>query len=94
MYYFDEVYDVVILEPQGLYTQLAAEWFEQFGTALFDLFERKMTWGDAVLLYTAEEYDVDAIVTWNTKHFKDRTTIRVLTPEEYTTSCLIVNGEL
>lgn len=85
MYHFDKVYDVQILEPQGLRTQLALDWFEQFSSALFDLFERKMTWGDAVLLHTAEEHDVDAIVTWNKKHFEGRTAIHVLTPEEYMT---------
>jgi hypothetical protein len=26
-YHFDDVYGVVILEPQGLYTALAADWF-------------------------------------------------------------------
>ena len=35
------------------------------------------------LLATAEEYAVEAIVTWNKKHFVDRTTLRVLTPAEY-----------
>lgn len=83
MYHFDAMYDVAILGPRGLHTQLAVDWFEQFSMQLFDLFERKMTWGDAVLLHTAEAYNVDAIVTWNTKHFKDRTAIRVLTPEQH-----------
>lgn len=83
MYHLDAVYDVVILEPQGLSTKIAADWFEHFAVELFDLFGREMTWGDAVLLHAAEEYDVTAIITWNKKHFKDRTTIPVLTPEQY-----------
>jgi len=30
---------------------------------------KKMTFGDAVLLREAENYDAEAIVTWNTKDF-------------------------
>ncbi len=82
-YYFDEVYGIVILEPQGLSTATATDWFANFSARIFELFGRKMTWGDAVLLKTAEEYEVEAIVTWNKKHFEDRTTIKVLTPAEY-----------
>ncbi|HEY84512.1 MAG TPA: PIN domain-containing protein [Chloroflexi bacterium] len=82
-YYFDEGYAIEILEPQELYTATAADWFANFSAKMFELFGRKMTWGDAVLLKTAEEYEVDAIVTWNKKHFEGRTTIEVLTPEEY-----------
>lgn len=82
-YYFDQIYGVEILEPQDLYTMLADEWFAHFSDKLFELFGRKMTWGDAVLLKTAEEYNARAIVTWNKKHFEGRTNIRTLTPEEY-----------
>jgi predicted nucleic acid-binding protein len=84
MYQFDEVYNVTILEPQGLYTKLASAWFEDFSYAVFELFGRKMTWGDAVLLEAAEAYQAEAIVTWNKKHFENRTTkISVQTPAEY-----------
>ena len=77
------MYNITILEPQGLYTAAATDWFADFSAGMFDLFGRKMTWGDAVLLKTAEEYEVETIITWNKKHFEDRTTIEVLTPEEY-----------
>lgn len=83
MYQFDEVYSVTILEPRGLYTQLAGDWFEQFSASVLELLARRMTWGDAVLVQTAEEYGTDAIVTWNKKHFEGKTTVNVLTPEEY-----------
>ena len=62
---------------------MAADWFEQFSKRLFNLFENKMTWGDAALLHCALEFNVDAIVTWNKKHFEGRTTIKILTPKEY-----------
>ena len=34
---------------------------------------KKMTFGDAVLLWEAENYDAEAIITWNTKDFVRRT---------------------
>lgn len=82
-YHFDGVYGVEILEPRGLYTVLAADWFAGFSNKVFELLGRKMTWGDAVLLKTAEDYEVEAIITWNKKHFEGRTTVKTLTPEEY-----------
>jgi hypothetical protein len=42
-----------------------------------------MTFGDAVLLHEAEHYQVEAIVTWNTKDFVPRTPVNVLTPTAY-----------
>jgi len=50
---------------------------------VLELLARRMTWGDAVLVQTAEEYRADAIVTWNRKHFEGKTTVNILTPEEY-----------
>jgi predicted nucleic acid-binding protein len=50
---------------------------------MFELFGRKMTWGDAVLLKTAEDFCVEAIITWSKKHFESRTMIEILTPKEY-----------
>ena len=41
---------------------------------------KKMTFGDAVLLREAENYNAQAIVTWNTKDFSRRTRLRVFTP--------------
>jgi uncharacterized membrane protein len=41
---------------------------------------KKMTFGDAVLLRKGENYNVEAIVTWNTKDFIGRIRLTVLTP--------------
>jgi hypothetical protein len=81
-YSFDEVYGVEILEPSGL-SLLAAEWFTSFSQSVFDFLGRKMTWGDAMLVKAAEDYQVQAIITWNKKHFEGCTAIETLTPEEY-----------
>ncbi len=80
---FDEVYPVTVLEPQELHIRSATTWFVSFSNSMFELISRHMTWSDAVLLRTAEEYGVEAIVTWNKKHFESRTTISVQTPVEF-----------
>jgi hypothetical protein len=82
-YQFDEVYPVTILGPRGLRAHSATTWFLNFSNTMFDMFGRRMTWGDAVLLRTAEEHNVDAIITWNKKHFESRTAIVVQTPPEF-----------
>jgi predicted nucleic acid-binding protein len=82
-YHFDEVYNVEILEPLGLHTALAADWFARFSHQTLNLFTRQLTWGDAVIVKAAEDYGAEAIITWNKKHFEDRAAIKVLTPEEY-----------
>lgn len=41
---------------------------------------KKMTLGDAALLREAENYDAEAIVTWNWEDFARRSKIPVLTP--------------
>jgi predicted nucleic acid-binding protein len=82
-YDFRRIYGVKVLEPLGLSNASTAEWFAQFSRGMFSLFERKMSWGDAVLLQTAEDYDTEVILTWNKKHFEGRTAIRILTPAEY-----------
>ena len=82
-YYFDEVYNVDIVEPLGFEAFSASSWFDQFSSEMMDLLGRKLTWGDAVVVKTAEDYLVEAIVTWNKKHFEGRTDRHLFTPEEY-----------
>lgn len=83
MYNLEDAYDVEILPQFGMRGELATNWFRGFQAHLRDLIRRKMSLGDALILQAAEEYNVDAIITWNLKHFIDRTTIPVLTPTEY-----------
>ena len=46
----------------------------------------RVAFTDALVLQLAEDKpDVRAIVTWNARHFKDKTSLPVLTPEEYLT---------
>lgn len=40
--------------------------------------------GDAAILWALEtNNDIDTFITWNTKHFKGKTSIKVLTPSEF-----------
>lgn len=44
----------------------------------------RMAFMDALILSSAERApDVECFVTWNAKHFKGKTILTVLTPEEY-----------
>lgn len=44
----------------------------------------RMAFMDALILSAAERVpDVECFVTWNAKHFKGKTSLTVLTPEEY-----------
>ena len=44
----------------------------------------RMAFMDALILSSAEHtQNVEYFVTWNAKHFKGKTTLTVLTPEEY-----------
>ena len=83
MYSFEEAYPVEILPPLAMKEASAASWLSSFFTSLFERIEHKVTLGDAFVLQTAEEYRVDALVTWNPKDFTDRTTLPVLTPAEF-----------
>ncbi len=83
MYNFREAYDVEILPQFGMRGETATAWFQNFQAQLRSLIRRKMDLGDAFVLQAAEEFNVDAIVTWNLRHFVDRTTLPLFTPTEY-----------
>jgi hypothetical protein len=59
-----------------------AEWLEQMS----QMFTRRMTFADAAILAVAEQYAATHFITWNKKHFEGRTTVSVMTPEEFLAS--------
>lgn len=84
MFHFSDIYSVTILEPIGVDSDVSADaWFGSYVLDTFDVLTRKITWGDAMIVQTAEQYQADAIITWNQKHFVNRTTIPVYTPRDY-----------
>jgi predicted nucleic acid-binding protein len=81
-YYFDELYEVEIIYPKDSRRTLE-EYFRDYAEQMFRLVSKKMKYPDAQILFIAEEYDVSHLVTWNTKDFKGRTNIRIVTPVEF-----------
>ena len=55
-----------------------------FNRAYAKLRSQRMSFLDALILDLAEQtFNVNAFVTWNARHFKKKTTLKILTPEEY-----------
>jgi len=80
---FGAVYPVSVLDVHGLKTTDGEAWWSAFVEQVAANIAKKMTFGDAVLLREAERYQVEAVVTWNTKDFIRRTPVNVLTPAAY-----------
>ncbi|OGW40457.1 MAG: hypothetical protein A2Y97_04300 [Nitrospirae bacterium RBG_13_39_12] len=50
----------------------------------FSRIQKGMRLGDAVILWTLETNEnIDSFVTWNTKHFSDKTPIKLLSPPDF-----------
>jgi hypothetical protein len=50
---------------------------------IFEKICMKMNYSDAQILLVAEEYNCSDFVTWNVKHFDDRTHLTVKTPADF-----------
>lgn len=78
-----EAEDSIVLFPpltgesaKNLWTTLVSECLSRI--------QRGLRLGDAVILWTLEtNQDIDSFITWNTKHFKERTSIKIMTPAEF-----------
>ncbi len=74
--------DSVIIYP-NLLTKDTDEFWGSLVSESFLRIQRGMRLGDAAILWTLEtNQEVDTFVTWNTKHFKGKTTLKILTPSE------------
>lgn len=80
---FSDLYPVSVLNPFGLKDQTASDWMREFLRNISERISRKMTFGDALLLREAERYEIQAIVSWNTRDFSNRTKVPLFTPESY-----------
>ena len=49
----------------------------------FKRIKKKMNFQDSLVLWVAEQNNVEYFITWNKKDFEGRTELKVLTPEEY-----------
>ena len=77
---FGRRYHVAVLFPP----QLGNGTFLDLVSGTFGKITQKMTYGDAQILWLAERYTrIDRLITWNTKDYKERTDLEVITPEEW-----------
>lgn len=79
---FDRAYSIRILYPQMNWSSIV-EFHENLINQALTRIERKMRLGDALVLYVAELHRVTHIVTFNKRDFEGRTSIPVLTPNEF-----------
>ena len=77
---FSAIYPAYVLNVHGLTANDCEAWWNTFVEEVAANIAKKMSFGDALLLREAESYQVEAIVTWNTKDFLRRTPLDVLTP--------------
>ena len=81
-----EVYDLSVLAPVGLDDPTATVYFrrEIFDQPYAKMRSHRMAFMDALAINLAEHAPgVTSFVTWNARHFKSKTSLRVLTPTEY-----------
>jgi predicted nucleic acid-binding protein len=75
---------VQVLYPPMVLENVTALWAHQ-NAELVKRIRRGMRLGDAAILWTVESTACDALVTWNVKHYRQKTTLAVLTPDEWLT---------
>jgi len=61
----------------------ADEFWGQQNAALLERIDRGMRLGDAAILWTAEATGCETLVTWNTRHYLRKTSVRVQTPDSW-----------
>jgi hypothetical protein len=82
-----DAYQFTVIWPMGPDEQDSAA--ASFRAEIFDrpfakMRARRMAFMDALVLNLAERTpEVHLFVTWNARHFKDKSSLAVLTPEEY-----------
>ena len=81
--YFQDRYKITVLPEPNI--QSAFPGIEI--SRLFDIMCKKTSFGDALMMAVAEKHlpFVKTMVTWDSEHFKDRYSGKVLTPDGYIT---------
>lgn len=75
-------------ETEILFPSLPAKSEKDFWSTLvsecFSRIQKGLRLGDVVILWALEtNSNIDSIITWNTKHFTGKTSLKVLTPSEF-----------
>jgi hypothetical protein len=74
--------DVEVLYPRLKCATLAEYWGEQ-DEELLKRIERGLRLGDAAILWAIESNACEVLVTWNVRHYRGKTSVKVQTPEEW-----------
>lgn len=74
--------DMKILYP-SLALQTPELFWVEYCAQIMVLMERGMRYGDAKILWVAESCECSTLVTWNTDHYCKKTSMEVMTPEEF-----------
>jgi hypothetical protein len=82
---YNESEDIRILSPRMIAGTVNEDVFwRSVVSGCFTYIQKGMRLGDAVILWTLEtNQEVDTFITWNTKHFRDKTPIKILTPSDF-----------
>lgn len=78
---FHQQYEVQVLYPE-IQRATPEEMIRYTVSRIFEKICLRMNYSDAQILLVAEEHNCSAFVTWNTKHFEERTHLKVTTPTE------------
>jgi len=82
-YGFEERFQARVLYPRVADDIPSTSFIDDWIAQLYACIARRMHFSDALILEIAESYSLSTFITWNKRHFEDKTTMRVLTPEEY-----------
>lgn len=81
-----DAYQLTVIWPVDPSDLAASAFFraEIFERPFAKMREQRMAFMDSLILNLAERTpDIEYFITWNAKHFKDKSSLQVLTPEEY-----------
>jgi len=74
--------DMTLLYPI-LSTNSPELFFADYTAELMDYMERGLCYGDAKILWIAETNEASMLITWNTRHYSEKTPLTVMSPEEF-----------
>ncbi len=81
-----DAYQLQVIWPESTRNQDAEAFFrsEMFDRPFLKFRKQRMAFMDALILDLAERMpNAEYFVTWNARHFKQKTSLQVLTPSEY-----------
>jgi predicted nucleic acid-binding protein len=74
--------DMKILYPT-LALQTPELFWVEYCAQVMAVMERGLRYGDARILWVAESNECSSLVTWNAGHYRNKTAVTIMTPEEY-----------